>query len=963
MLENIIQEYLVGLGVKIDRSGFNELQSTIGSATKTIESATRSWRKDFVEAAGIVVTALAGITTAVAGTIKATANQDLAMEKLARNMMVSKEAAWEMKKATDALGESINDIAITPELMERYTRLVADGRKMKVGGDFEQTMRGFRDLMFEFTRLKQEVSYAMTWVGYYLLKYLNRPLAEAQARFRSFNDMFIRNMSGWTEKAARAIVYIINVGAHFLEFIKNAASGIYNLWDAFPKGVKKATAALAGFFALIRMSPLGRLITLVSTLLLLIDDYFGYFEGKDALFGKYWEKVNLFIQKAKDGIVEFSRILGPVLEQVLGYAKVAADNIESFGAGLYQVFDTIRNSEAFSKLCDTVERLGKALYYLGSGIVDLVTGAVENLKEAFRRNDVGEKFVDLIRHLYEFFLGLFDAVSRCIDAVAGLFSTWSRSEVARDFADAVAEIVGVFLELIDAVAELVKTVFVEFFHDMNETDIVFSFGEALKFVLRILTALIRVFSFVIKKLTSFLKLMTRSEVFQNFWRNLGRTVKEFGKIFDTIIGKALDKLGKFGRALKCLINGDFKGAVAAISGDAGGTSGNGVTSGLTAAERAYEGDVQKYSAENSLDPNLVRAIIKTESSFNNSVVSDAGAVGLMQLTPEAVAQVGGGNPYDPSDNIRMGTAYLKWLDETYAHGDKEKLIKMYNAGPGGWDKGYRETEDYYKSVMDSFQKYASRTTYKDGDVVGGQGSVFRDDSGHIVKWSSNEGMHTPWDHNDVTDTSHFQPRTVEALNALLAEAYNHGYHYVLTGGSEGNGYHAGGAYSHENGYKFDISDDLSAEEVRALKAIVKQFGGTISHESDKNHYDITIKPLEGDDYGAGYGNSLIGNGASIGRIRTNLRRARHGMRNLVSQADPILVEGAMAGQSTGRQYGAANTVNTTYQIQVGDVNVASTNADPRQIGQAVADKTLESLNRRGRYILQNRTLTGGQNLV
>ena len=92
------------------------------------------------------------------------------------------------EKATDALGESINDIAITPELMERYTRLVADGRKMKVGGDFEQTMRGFRDLMFEFTRLKQEVSYAMTWVGYYLLKYLT---GRWQKRRRVFVPLMI----------------------------------------------------------------------------------------------------------------------------------------------------------------------------------------------------------------------------------------------------------------------------------------------------------------------------------------------------------------------------------------------------------------------------------------------------------------------------------------------------------------------------------------------------------------------------------------------------------------------------------------------------------------------------------------------------------------------------------------------------------------------------------------------------
>lgn len=222
------------------------------------------------------------------------------MEKLARNMMVSKDAAWEMKKATDALGESINDIAITPELMERYQKLIADGKNMKVGGDFAQTMRSFRDLMFEFTRLKQEVSYAMTWVGYYLLKYLNRPLSEAQAKFRSFNDAFIRNMSTWTEKAARALVYIINIGLHFATFIKELTTNIYDMWMAFPRGIKIATAAVTAFFALIKMSPMGRMITVVSTLLLLLDDYFGYFEGKDALFGKYWERLRYFIEMGKE---------------------------------------------------------------------------------------------------------------------------------------------------------------------------------------------------------------------------------------------------------------------------------------------------------------------------------------------------------------------------------------------------------------------------------------------------------------------------------------------------------------------------------------------------------------------------------------------------------------------------------------------------------------------------------------
>ena len=260
---NLLDEYLVGLGFQVDRPGFTEFIHTLQAASQAVNSATGAWTREFVKAAGIVTTALASVTTAAAGVAKAAANQDLAMEKLARRMMVSKDAAWQMKQATDALGESISDIVITPELMNRYQKLVADGRQMKPGGDFAATMKGFRDLMFEFTRLKQEVSYAMTWVGYYLLKYLNRPLAEAQARFRSFNNAFVRNMAAWTEKLARAAVYIINIGLHFFDLIKSITSAAYDMWAAFPKGVKIATAAMAAAAA---RSLFPRLICAATTL-------------------------------------------------------------------------------------------------------------------------------------------------------------------------------------------------------------------------------------------------------------------------------------------------------------------------------------------------------------------------------------------------------------------------------------------------------------------------------------------------------------------------------------------------------------------------------------------------------------------------------------------------------------------------------------------------------------------------
>ena len=970
MSGNLIQEYLVGLGVKIDRPGFNELNNTINTTTRTVESATSGWRREFIAAAGVITASLAGITTAVGGLMKNVADQDLAMEKLARNMMVSKDAAWEMKKATDALRESINDIAITPELMERYQKLIADGKNMKVGGDFAQTMRSFRDLMFEFTRLKQEVSYAMTWVGYYLLKYLNRPLSEAQAKFRSFNDMFIRNMSVWTEKAARALVYIINIGLHFATFIKELTTNFYDMWMAFPRGVKIATAAVTAFFALIKMSPMGRMITLVSTLLLLLDDYFGYFEGKDALLGQYWEKLHQLIGAVKEKLIEFADAAEPVLETFIEYVKIGAGAVMDMGRWIMEVADEVRNSVAFEEFCQTFERLGRALYNLGSGIIDVVVSAIRTLEDAFGRNETGERFTGLMDTLYHIFLDLVDVISYCINVLAGWLEEIAQSETVRDFLDAVAELVSTFLELIDAIATLVKTVMVEFFHDMDDTEPIYGFRDAIRFVVKVITAMIRAVAWVIKKLAQFLKMMTRSETFKNFWRDLGHAVKEFGKKFDSVIDRVIDKLGRVGRAIKALLAGDFKGAYAALFGSsASGTAGS-VGDREKIAYRMLK--AAGYSDENAAG---IMGRLKQEHNFDTSDVpihyepgvGEVGGFGIAQWDPSRAAALKAWaeeNGKDPDSFVTQMQFLIKEAGERGQSPDamdgmdvQESLdywTRRYEVGvPSSNDATY--ANDYMTGIE-------AGNFSKDTDVIGGEGSVFRDDSGHIRKWSSTEGDYTPWDHNDVTDTSHFQPGTVRFLNALLAQAYNHDYHYRITGGSE-RGYHASGKYSHDNGYKVDIGDNLTAAEYAMLEEIVKQFGGEMTHEADKGHYDITIYPMQGDDEYGGAGNSLFGNSNPLRHLRHYSRGLARGVNSLLSGVDPVLASVMSSGQSAVNNYGAANTTYNTYHVTVGDVNVAQTNAGPAEIGKAVADQSIDALNRRGQYIYKNRVLTGGQNLV
>ncbi|MGH3008269.1 MAG: lytic transglycosylase domain-containing protein [Gaiellaceae bacterium] len=100
-----------------------------------------------------------------------------------------------------------------------------------------------------------------------------------------------------------------------------------------------------------------------------------------------------------------------------------------------------------------------------------------------------------------------------------------------------------------------------------------------------------------------------------------------------------------------------------------------------------------HASENKLDPALLAAVIETESKFNPEARSSAGAVGLMQLTPDTakgIAEYTHGSRFrlsdltDPDINVRYGSWYLEHLVQKY--GDERLALAAYNAGQSNVDR-------------------------------------------------------------------------------------------------------------------------------------------------------------------------------------------------------------------------------------------------------------------------------------
>ncbi len=124
---------------------------------------------------------------------------------------------------------------------------------------------------------------------------------------------------------------------------------------------------------------------------------------------------------------------------------------------------------------------------------------------------------------------------------------------------------------------------------------------------------------------------------------------------------------------------------------------------------SYRDIIRQNARTYGLEEALVKAVIKAESNYNPQSLSNKGAQGLMQLIPETARQMKVNDPFNPAENIRGGSNYLRLMLDQFG-GNLDLALAAYNAGPNAVQRHrgippYTETREYVQRVRRYLEQY------------------------------------------------------------------------------------------------------------------------------------------------------------------------------------------------------------------------------------------------------------------
>jgi hypothetical protein len=195
-MPGFLDEYLVKLGFAPDMVGYGKFSAVLRDASSLTEATGFRITRSFLKWQGEITGAFGAIAAGAVGVADRVAMADQEYRLFALRMYTTIPIARELKIATDALGQPLENIAWDPELARRFNQLVQDQRALtkELGPSFEAQMLRIRDLRFEFSRFGVELKYLTMLVVKDFAKAFGMDMDQLFSRMRNFNNWLIANL-------------------------------------------------------------------------------------------------------------------------------------------------------------------------------------------------------------------------------------------------------------------------------------------------------------------------------------------------------------------------------------------------------------------------------------------------------------------------------------------------------------------------------------------------------------------------------------------------------------------------------------------------------------------------------------------------------------------------------------------------------------------------------------------------
>lgn len=412
MASETLREYLVKLGWDVNKSGFDNASGLVDKFASKLMGKAGAMGTAFISASASIVKASLATAEAVSEIAFSVAEADTAVERLARKYWISEQSARSLQNAQEQLGISMEDLMYaTNEEYKRFLELNAYGKSLEAPKALDDTLVRIRDIQFEFSKLGTILNYGKRWFMYYLGEYLGVDIDQIIIKARSFNDWLRTNLPQITQKLAKLVSLGWRFAKTVLTLIYNLGKGIVQIVERLGTSGVASIVALAAAFKMIAMGPLGLVLLGLTAIVLLLDDFMAWKEGRNSLFD--WSGIEEPMDNLWQSILTVSDSVGTLFDSV------------------FDLFDYLGGKQGFmNNINDILSTASDFINFIATGINDinsLLNPDDKNLQEKAEKGTASliRKFGDFAAPIVEFFGGSGENVKKGANSFADMIDPYA----------------------------------------------------------------------------------------------------------------------------------------------------------------------------------------------------------------------------------------------------------------------------------------------------------------------------------------------------------------------------------------------------------------------------------------------------------------------------------------------------------------------------------------------------------